>query len=105
MGNMSKLFQKLLSSPKNLAKLVGCPVNGAGQRVFPSRTGRNDEDVGFRIDQFAMQGDGSYKLVIQQNGVAHGETLASTIIGPNDTGNDVAARLSLSAEANGHKVK
>ena len=105
MANMSKLFKKLLSNPKNLAKLVGRPANGAGQRVFPSRTGRNDEDVGFRIDQGAMRADGSYNLVIQQNGVPHGETLASTVVAPNDTGDDVAARLSLSAETNGHKVK
>jgi hypothetical protein len=105
MGDMIKLFQKLLSNPKNIAKLVGRPLNGAGQRVFPSRTGRNDKEIRFRIDQGASQRNGSYNLVIQENGVAHGETLASTTVHPDDTGDDVVTRLALSAEANGHKVK
>jgi hypothetical protein len=104
MANLSKLFQQLFSNPKNLAKLIGRPANASGQRVFPSRTNKGDSSVGYRIDQGAMQQGGSYNLVVQQNGVAHGETLAWTTVNPDDTGEDVASRLSLSAEENGHKV-
>jgi hypothetical protein len=105
MGNLSKLFTALLSSSKNLAKLVSGSSGAAGHRIFPSKTPRNDDTIGFRIDQGAMQKDGTYKVTIQQNGVPHGKTLASTTVDLTvDSGRDVFNRLITDAKANGHKV-
>ena len=76
----------------------------AGHRVFPSRTPRNDKKLGYRIDQGAVTEDGKYNLVIQENGAAHGETLALVTVSPEDSTEDVGMRLAELVKANGHTI-
>lgn len=65
----------------------------------------NDDYIKFRIDQGAKNNNGSYNLVIQENGVPHGKTLASTTVYPGDKSEDVFGRLVVSTEANGHQTE
>src|SRR5882762_7705635 len=99
MANTSKPFQNCSLIPNISPSWLGILQMAQGSVSFHLER-IEVAKVGFRIDQGAMHGDGSYNLVIQQNGVAHGETLASTTVGPNDTGEDVAVKLSLPAETN-----
>ncbi|KAG5633516.1 hypothetical protein H0H81_007146, partial [Sphagnurus paluster] len=87
-----KLFEALWK-PKNMSKLINHPVNGAGQRVFPSRTAKSDNTIGVRIDQGVTLADGSVILNVQENGKPHGKVLASVIVRPDDTPRDVYDRL------------
>ena len=51
-----------------------------------------------------MTKDGKYNLVIQENGVAHGETLVSITVSPEDSAEEAGTRLVEAAKANGHTV-
>ena len=104
MANMTAFFQALFSNPKNLNKLIGRPSNASGQRVFPSRTPLNDKKLRFRVDQGATTKDGRYNLVIQENGVSHGDTLTSVTVTQEDTTETAGQKLLEAAQANGHTV-
>jgi len=60
--------------------------------------------MGYRFDQGATTKDGDYNLAIQENGVAHGETLASITVSPEDSAEDAGKKLVEAAKANAHTV-
>jgi hypothetical protein len=74
-----------------------------GHRLFPPRFARNDEKHRYRIDQGEFFPDGRYRIVVQKNGKAHGDTLAATTVDTKvDVGMDVLDRLSSDAKARGY---
>lgn len=73
-----------------------------GGRIFPPRLMKHDERLGYRIDQGAYFKNGTFGVVVQQNGRPHGKALAKTIVDPRvDKGEDVVDRLQQDAESRG----
>lgn len=68
------------------------PTNG--RRLAPARNARDDAKFKCRVDQGVVQADGTYNVIVQENGVPHGPVIARTVVDPAvDTGEDVLDRL------------
>lgn len=91
---MKELLVELLGKKSVREKLLkGNPENN-GRRIAPAQVGKQDDRFKFRIDQGAVLEDGTYTLVMQQNGVPHGKALAKITVDPStDTADDVSDRL------------
>jgi len=86
-------FFSALKKGKQAQKLLGGTSNGAGRRIFPSQTPKNDAEAGYRVDQGVIVG-GKYKVVVQKNGVPHAEAISTTTVDPSkDSPEDVVKRL------------
>jgi hypothetical protein len=64
--NALTAFIKAIDKSAAAKVLKGAP-NGAGGRLFPSATPKNDTLKGFRIDQGGYYDDDSYDIVVQPN--------------------------------------
>ncbi len=68
--------------------------NNQGGRLAPARTKRQDDLFKCRVDQGEVNPDGTYQIVVQQNGDPHGSTISRTTVDPGkDTADDVLNRL------------
>jgi hypothetical protein len=95
-------FLSACGQKRNAERLLKGAKNAAGSRLFPPRYARTDQKFGYRIDQGAYNGDGTYRIVIQENGRPHGENLAATLVDPSvDSGEDVIMRLYENAKEKG----
>ncbi|PPR04740.1 hypothetical protein CVT24_006900 [Panaeolus cyanescens] len=89
-----KFIQLVTDKPSTAKKLLQGTKASQGHRMLPSKTTVNDEQYGFRIDQGEVQPDGTYNVVIQQNGVPHGPALAKILVDPKvDTESSVIQRI------------
>lgn len=92
LGQKFAAFIKLARAGKTPEKLLMGTQNGSGRRLLPPRT--KDEQWKLRADQGKYMPDGTYNVVIQENGRPHGKTVAETVVDPTvDDGHDVLDRL------------
>jgi len=96
-------FFNVCKLPHIRQRLLTGAWNRMGSRVFPPRFKKNDEKFGYRIEQGYFFKDGRFVLVTQENGRAHGPTLAATVVDPKaDQGEDVVDRLVMDAKEQGY---
>jgi hypothetical protein len=70
--------------------------------MFPPKLAKHDERLGYRIDQGAYFENGTFGVVIQENGLPHGQAVAKAIVDPKvDEGEDVVNRLQEDAKSRG----
>jgi hypothetical protein len=64
---------------------------------------KHDERLRFRIDQGYFNKDGTFDIVVQENGRPHGDVLAKAVVDPRvDVGEEVVERLRKDAAARGN---
>src|SRR6202035_505163 len=98
-----RLFLEACSQRGAAERLLIGAHNAMGHRLFPPRTPKHDHRLGFRIDQGWFNKDGTFSVVVQENGRPHGDVLAATVVSPQvDVGEDVVERLRKDAEARGY---
>ena len=101
-----KMLQKFLDLcllPRNAARLLKGTQNSQGHRLWPPRFARLDERLHYRIDQGEYLKDGTYSIVVQENGQPHGGVVAKTVVNPKlDRGPDIVNRLEKDAKERGH---
>ncbi len=79
--------------PSQVANLVKGSKNNQGGRLAPARSDKEDAKFQCRVDQGEFRDDGTYAVLVQQNGSPHGDPIAKTIVDPTvDTGDDVLNR-------------
>jgi hypothetical protein len=84
------------------SRLLKGSASSMGRRMFPPRLFKHDGRLGYRIDQGAYFKNGTFGVVVQQNGRPHGKALATAIVDPRvDKGEDVVERLQKDAENKG----
>jgi len=95
-------FLDICRQARYASRLLKGSSSSAGRRIFPPRLTKHDERLGYRIDQGAYIKDGTFGIVVQQNGRPHGKAVAKTIVDPRaDKGEDVVDRLKKDAESRG----
>jgi hypothetical protein len=74
-----------------------------GHWLFPPHTSKHDERLGFQIDQGYFNKDGTFDIVMQENGRPHGDVLAKAVVDPQvDVGEEVVERLCRDMAARGN---
>ncbi|KAF6746133.1 hypothetical protein DFP72DRAFT_639006 [Ephemerocybe angulata] len=92
---MKKFFAAIHSKPGIFSNVLKGSINGAGHRMLPARTAREDARFGCRIDQGEILPDNTYHIYVQENGKGpHTRVLSSTRVDPKvDTEQDIEGRL------------
>ncbi|KJX97385.1 hypothetical protein TI39_contig499g00002 [Zymoseptoria brevis] len=74
---VEEIFEEILKTKSNLKRVLNMSESGAGQRVFPPRTSKNDEKFGLRLDKGEpVQGKpGFIRLNLQANSNAKNNTI------------------------------
>lgn len=87
-------FPNMRAKPSQIAKLVKGTKDNQGGRLAPARSAKEDAKFKCRADQGEFRDDGTYNVVVQENGDPHGAPIAKTLVDPKvDTGEDVLKRL------------
>lgn len=74
-----------------------------GHRLWLPCYAKYDERLGFCIDQGKYLKDGTYGIVVQENGQPHGGVLARTVVDPRvDKGPEIVERLINSVKERGY---
>ncbi|SMR62375.1 unnamed protein product [Zymoseptoria tritici ST99CH_1E4] len=74
---VKEIFEEISKTKSNLKRVLNMSESGAGQRVFPPRTSKNDEKFGLRLDKGEpVQGKpGFIRLNLQANSNAKNNTI------------------------------
>ncbi|GAB7356584.1 hypothetical protein MBLNU459_g7315t3 [Dothideomycetes sp. NU459] len=72
-----EIFDEISKRKSNMKRVLNMSESGAGQRVFPPRTAKNDEDFGLRFDKGEPVRDkpGFIRLNLQANSNAKNKTI------------------------------
>jgi len=84
------------AKPSQIANLVKANKDNQrrGGRLAPARNAQQDASFRCRVEVGEMRDDGTYDVVVQENGEPHGPVIAKTFVDPRvDTGDDVLKRL------------